>query len=267
MIDGGKRNVLGVLVDAVDMEAAVARILKSAVRREAYGVTALAVHGVMTGVVDAEQRFRINELDLVTPDGQPVRWMLNRLHGTRLPERVYGPKLMLEVCNRAARKGLPVYFYGSQADVLDRLVANLGRLFPQLEVAGVEPSKFGRTNSAGKRDIVRRILESGAAITFVGLGCPRQEAFAYEYKDALSMPTVALGAAFDYNAGILSEPPEVIQRAGLQWAGRLVQEPRRLWRRYLLHNSAFVLLALLQLARVWRPSTAGRPPSRDLLFA
>src|SRR5688572_27514599 len=125
MIDHGKKNVLGVMIDAVDYEAAVDRIIQAADEGRPYAVSALAVHGVMTGVDDDEHRYRLNHLDLVTPDGQPVRWALNLLHKTGLRERVYGPLLTLMVIEAAAEHGLPVYFYGSRPEVLDRLVANM----------------------------------------------------------------------------------------------------------------------------------------------
>jgi N-acetylglucosaminyldiphosphoundecaprenol N-acetyl-beta-D-mannosaminyltransferase len=259
MIDHGKQNVLGVLVDAVDYDAAVLRIAAAAEEGRGYAVSALAVHGVMTGVDDDEHRYRLNHLDLVTPDGQPVRWALNWLHGARLADRVYGPTLTLQVCAEAAERGLPVFFYGSRPEVLDRLVANLSERFPSLKVAGTEPSKFRTTTEAERVEIAERIVSSGARITFVGLGCPRQEVFAYEYCDLLSMPVVAVGAAFDYHAGLADEPPAWMQRWGLQWAHRLAQDPRRLWRRYLLLNPRFVVGVARQRLGSMPPASESRP--------
>jgi exopolysaccharide biosynthesis WecB/TagA/CpsF family protein len=174
---------------------------------------------------------------------------------------------MLEICAVAAGEGLPIYLYGSTQSVLDRLQASLRRRFPGLVVAGSEPSKFRRTTTEEKAEITGRITSSGAAITFVGLGCPRQEVFAYEYRDALSMPVVAVGAAFDYHAGILREPPRFVQRAGLQWLFRLVQEPQRLWKRYTVLNAAYLgrlALQRLGLARV-DPNLA-EPPRSEVLY-
>lgn len=241
-----KHNLIGVHVDAVDYDSAVANILTAAVLQRAYSVTALAVHGVMTGARDAVHRERLNKFDLVTPDGQPVRWALNLLHKTGLKDRVYGPTLTLKVCEEAAANGIPIYLYGSRQEVIDRMSGNLIERFPGLIIAGAEPSKFRQTTPEEQREIAERIRVSGARITFVGLGCPRQEVFAYEYRDLLGMPVLAVGAAFDYHAGLVSEPPAWMQRAGLQWLYRLVQNPRRLWRRYLLLNPAYVTLVLLQ---------------------
>ena len=114
--------------------------------------------------------------------------------------------------------------------------------------------------------LTQRIKASGARITFVGLGCPRQEVFTYEFRLALGMPALAVGAAFDYHAGLVPEPPRVLQRAGLQWLVRLLQDPRRLWRRYLLLNPAFLALLAAQWSRVWRPNVSGHPPTAELRY-
>jgi N-acetylglucosaminyldiphosphoundecaprenol N-acetyl-beta-D-mannosaminyltransferase len=267
MPDSGKRNVLGVQVDAIDYEAAVARILAAAEERQGFSVSALAVHGVMTGVLDATHRYRLNRLDLVVPDGQPVRWALNMLHGARLRDRVYGPELMLRVVREAAERGLPIYLYGSRREVLNDLSKALTAGFPGLVIAGTRPSRFRRLDAAEKRAVVEEIRASGAAITFVGLGCPRQEVWAYEYRDALRMPILAVGAAFDFHAGSLPQAPNRLQRAGLEWLFRLVQEPRRLWRRYLLLNPMFVWLILLQSLGLRDFSqSSGHVPEEELSF-
>ena len=257
----GKRNLLGVLIDAVDYEGAVDSILQAAEARRGYSVTALAVHGVMTGVQSASHRARLNQFDLITPDGQPVRWALNLLHKTGLKDRVYGPTLTLKVCAEAARRGVPIYLYGSRQEVIDLMSKNLVDQFPGLIIAGAEPSKFRQTTEEEKRDVAERIKASGAQITFVGLGCPRQEVFAYEYRDLINMPVLAVGAAFDYHAGTVSEPPAWMQDAGLQWLYRLVQNPRRLWRRYLILNPMYVTLVALQLTglRSPEPKLTGQP--------
>ncbi len=265
LIDLGKKNVLGVLVDAVDYEAAVDRIIRAAEDRRPYGVSALAVHGVMTGVDDAEHRYRLNHLDLVTPDGQPVRWALNLLYRTKLRQRVYGPTLTLQVCEAAARRGLPVYFYGSHPEVLASLVPNLKARFPDLDVRGYEPSKFQTLTAHEKAEIIGRISASGARIAFVGLGCPRQEIFAYEYHEDLPMPLVAVGAAFDYHAGLIDEPPPWMQRHGLQWLHRLAQDPRRLWRRYLIGNPRYLVRLMAQASGLVRPDIDSTIAPRHLV--
>ena len=171
MIDAGKRNVLGVLVDVVDYEAATERVLAAARERRPMAVTALAVHGVMTGVADPAHNARLNAFDLVTPDGQPVRWALNLLHRAGLRDRVYGPSLTVQVLERCAAEGLPVYLYGSTEATLERLTHALTTRFPALKVAGAEPSKFRATDMDEVAQIAERIRGSGARVVLVGLGC------------------------------------------------------------------------------------------------
>ncbi|MBD1808834.1 WecB/TagA/CpsF family glycosyltransferase [Microcoleus sp. FACHB-SPT15] len=266
-IDAGKHNVLGVRVDAVDYEAAVSKIITAAHQQKKLSVSALAVHGVMTGVLDETHRYRLNRIDIVCPDGQPVRWALNLLYKVGIPDRVTGPFLMLHVCERAAKEGLPIYLYGSRPDVLERLTKNLRDRFPQLIIAGSQPSRFRQVSAQEKQEIIKDIRDSGAAITFVGLGCPRQEVWAYEYADELSMPTLAVGAAFDFHAGNLSLAPVLLQKLGLEWFYRLMQEPTRLWKRYVFLNPLYVSLFILQFLKiVYFDPTRATPPEQEMRF-
>lgn len=267
MIDKGKHNVLGVQIDAVDYEGAVERITQAAKDKKGMAVTALAVHGVMTGVMDREHRYRLNSFDMIVPDGQPVRWALNLMHKAKLPDRVYGPTMTLKVCERAAEEGLPIYLYGSRQEVIDKLIENLKVKFPKIIIAGATPSQFRQTTAEEKEAIAQKIRESGAAITFVGLGCPRQETWAYEYRDALGMPVIAVGAAFDFHAGTLAQAPKQMQDLGLEWLFRFVKEPRRLWKRYVILNPQYVTLLLLQMTglRQFDPKDTS-PPSTEMRY-
>lgn len=267
MIDHGKKNLLGVAINAIDYDYAVARILSDAKAGRRCATTALAVHGVITGALDRVHRYRLNTFELVTPDGQPVRWALNLLYGTKLIDRVYGPKMTLLVCEQAALQGVPIYLYGSKPAVLEKLTERLQQLCPGLVVAGGHPSEFRLLSAEEQTLATARIRDSGARILFVGLGCPRQEVFTYELSRSLNMPVLAVGAAFDYHSGLLAEPPDLLQRIGLQWLYRLVQDPRRLWRRYLITNSQFVGLLLAQWLRLWRPKLHDvDPPAADVRY-
>ena len=267
MEDYGKKNLLGVQVNAIDYEAAVSQIIAAARSGKPLSVSALAVHGVMTGVLDATQRYRLNHLDLVVPDGQPVRWALNWLYQTNLADRVYGPTLMLKVCQRAAEESLPIYLYGSRPAVLEALVQHLQTRFPNLRMAGVQPSRFRQTSAREKAEIAAEIRNSGARVLFVGLGCPRQEVWAYEYRTALSLPIIAVGAAFDFHAGLVPQAPAKLQRSGLEWLYRLWQEPRRLWKRYLLLNPLYLALLACQGLKLasFDPATA-TPPTVEVRY-
>ena len=169
-----KHSVLGVLVDATTYDEATEAVLAAAREGRPFTLTALAVHGVMTGVQDKAHGARLNSFDLVTPDGQPVRWALNSLYGAQLTDRVYGPTLTLRVLAGAAAEGLPVYLYGSTDETLDRLVPRLQEMFPALKIAGREPSKFRTARPGEDAEIAERIKASGARLVLVGLGCPRQ---------------------------------------------------------------------------------------------
>lgn len=265
MIDRGKKNILGVFVDVVDYETVVQRVLVAGHRRLPIAVTALAVHGVMTGYLDPEHKYRLNEFDLVVPDGQPVRWALNWIHRAGLRERVYGPNLMWRICEEAGREKLPIYFYGSTNEVVSKLRVRLKEKCPRLEVAGVEPSLFRPLTDDEKRQVTERINRSGAALVFVGLGCPRQEVWTYEFRNALSMPVICVGAAFPFHAGILAQAPSWMQQHGLEWVFRLAAEPRRLWRRYLLLNPLYLVLVSLQ-AMGFEFSSSGSKPERELMY-
>ncbi|BAL85260.1 putative glycosyltransferase [Actinoplanes missouriensis 431] len=258
----GKRNVLGVLVDVTDYATATEQIVAAAREHRGFAVTALAVHGVMTGVEDPAHNARLNSFDLVTPDGQPVRWALNTLHGAGLTDRVYGPTLTLKVVERAAAEGLPIYLYGSTQPTLDRLVPALMAMFPALKIVGVEASKFRTAQPGEEEQIAERIKASGARITLVGLGCPRQEIFTYAMRPLLDMPLLAVGAAFDYHAGLLKNPPAWMQKYALEWLWRLGLEPKRLWKRYIILNPKYLSRLAAQKLGLWKatpPAPATEP--------
>jgi exopolysaccharide biosynthesis WecB/TagA/CpsF family protein len=265
VLNSGKRSVVGILVDTVDYEAALEFTFRAAREKRGAAISALAVHGVMTGVLNREHKFRLNHFDLLTPDGHPVRWVLNILYHTNLRERVYGPLLTLKLCAKAEADGVPIYLYGGTADIMSALVYALNYKFPKLRIVGAEPSRFRCLTPDEKADLVCRVRSSGAGMLLVGLGCPRQEIFVYEFREVLSVPIVAVGAAFPFIAGILPQAPRWMQDHGFEWLFRLVREPRRLWRRYLYLNPAYVLLVFLQVFRAWRFSTDGVPPGQERL--
>jgi len=267
MIDRGKFNLLGIRINAVDYEAAVEKILTAARARRPLAVSALAVHGLMTGALDPVHRWRLNEFDVLVPDGQPVRWALNWLHGTGLAERVCGPALMIKTCRRAAEEQAPIFLYGATQELLDELAGNLLERCPGLPIAGMRASRFRRLSSEERDETVAAIRASGAAITFVGLGCPRQEVWTYEFREALSMPCLAVGAAFNFHAGKLPMAPRFMSDRGLEWLFRLAQEPRRLWRRYLLLNPMYLAMVFMQLTGLGRFDPAqATPPTEELLY-
>jgi N-acetylglucosaminyldiphosphoundecaprenol N-acetyl-beta-D-mannosaminyltransferase len=248
MMDHGKREVLGVRVDAVDMPAALDRVLLHARNRRPCAVSALAVHGVMEAQHDDQLRSQLNDFDLVLPDGQPVRWALNLLHGLELPDKVPGPSIVDRLLEAAADEGLITYFYGSTPATQAAMRTTLDERFGGRLAMVMSPSRFRPLDRSEVARVVEDINASGAHLCFVGLGCPRQERFVAEVAPQLDMPALAVGAAFDYLAGTIRRAPRLVQRTGLEWAYRARQDPR-LVRRYATTNGAFLVALAQQLLR------------------
>ena len=261
-----QRSVFGVDVSVTDYAQAERVIVDAAKAREGGAVTFLPVHGIVVGATDAAYRARVNAFEMLCPDGQPVRWALNAFHRAGLTDRVYGPETMLRVCRRAAAEGVGLFLYGSTPAVLDKLEARLRQLVPGLNVAGVESPPFRPLTEAETDGVVDRINASGAGLLFVGLGCPRQEVFAHTHRRRIKAVQLCVGAAFDFHAGNKKMAPPVMQRLGLEWLFRLTQEPKRLWKRYLVTNTIFVALFALYAAKASAPGSRRAvrksPPSR-----
>jgi N-acetylglucosaminyldiphosphoundecaprenol N-acetyl-beta-D-mannosaminyltransferase len=181
----------------------------------------------------------VNSAERVTPDGMPLVWALRR---TGLPEatRVYGPDLTPEICARAQTRGIPVGFYGATPEVLETLRANLSARFPALSIPFMWSPPFRPLSESEDAEVSEAIQASGIGILFVGLGCPKQERWMASHREQLDCALVGVGAAFDFLAGAKAQAPAFLQRLGLEWLFRLVCEPRRLWRRYLVGNARFL---------------------------
>jgi len=224
-------------------------------------VCATSVHGLVESWRDPAFRGILARAALVAPDGVPLVW-LGRLKGKRQMTRVFGPDLMIEVCRRSTQSGNTVrhFFCGGAPGVAEELAGRLAARFPGLEVVGCAAPPFWDLAADELEAIANAIDRSGADIVWVGLGTPKQERFAAALRGRLDGKVlVTVGAAFDYHTGRLRRAPAVMQRAGLEWAYRLAQEPARLWRRYLTNNPLFVVLAatdLLGLAKFGEPSDA-----------
>lgn len=235
-------DIFGVQVTAAGPEAVIDQIMHWAHRGQPATVDFMPVHGLIEAARDPIHLARMNRFDLIACDGQPVRWALNRFHQANLPERVYGPTTMLRVCQRCADEGLSVYLYGGKPEVLEKLTHALLEKMPTLKIAGAESPPFRALTRDEEAAMVRRVRASGAAVMFLGLGCPRQEAFAAAHRDALGLVQLCVGAAFDFHAGVVQQAPAWMQQRGLEWLYRLTREPGRLWKRYLVTNSIFVAL-------------------------
>ena len=204
-------------------------------------LSAAAVHLVMLAQEDPEVRRAVLAATLVVPDGQPLVWALHAL-GHAGATRVYGPDLMARYCEHAARTGTPAFLYGGRSEaVLVELTVRLRTRFPGLEIVGGHSPPFREPSAQEDEEIAARIDASGAAVVWVGIGQPRQEQWKAWMRPRLAAPMlIAVGAAFDFHAGLVPQAPDWMGRHGLEWTYRLAREPRRLWRRYARYNPRFV---------------------------
>jgi N-acetylglucosaminyldiphosphoundecaprenol N-acetyl-beta-D-mannosaminyltransferase len=233
-------DVLGVGISAIDPDDALAEITRSIDDGDQQYVCVTGMHGVMESQHDADLLRIHNESGLTTPDGMPMVWAA-RLAGASNVQRVYGPDLMLAVCERAAQRGWGCYLYGATDEVLDRLRANLTDRYPGLRIAGTHSPPFRALTDEEDDAIVRAINESGAQIVWVGLSTPKQERWMAAHIGRVNASVlVGVGAAFDIHAGNLQQAPKWMQRSGLEWFFRLALEPRRLWRRYVINIPVFL---------------------------
>lgn len=205
-----------------------------------------SVHGIVTAREDAELRRVLNEADVATPDGMPVVWAL-RSFGEVNQQRVYGPTLMLRLCERCAAEGHRIFLYGSTGDTLSRLEHKLSNLFPQIRIAGSYAPPFRPLTAGEEEDVRERIRSAATDVLFVGISTPKQEKWMARQKDALpGIVMVGVGAAFNFHAGQVKQAPSWMQKHGLEWLFRLSAEPQRLWKRYVLVTPRFLPYWALQ---------------------
>ena len=243
-------RVIDTYIDALSWGETLTRIATWARERESRYVCICNVHSVMTASHDAEFKKVLDLADMATPDGMPVAWMLSR-QGFVDQERINGPDLMWKYCALASRSGESVYFYGSTDKTLHLLIARLQNEFPGLEVGGAFSPPFRVLSKEEDEAIIASINNSGAGVVFVSLGCPKQEKWMEAHRHRIHAVMIGVGAAFDYHAGTLQRAPLWMQNCGLEWLHRLCSEPRRLWKRYLVTNTLFILGAGRQLLHVW----------------
>lgn len=239
--------VLNARIDALSWNAALLRLMSWARARESRYVAICNAHVVVSAAQDPAYGTIINGADMATPDGAPVAWMLRR-QGFVDQTRISGPDLMWLLCERCASEGLPIYCHGSTPDTLALLRQRLSAAFPGLQVH-MESPPFRALTPPEDAAAVQRINASGAGVVFVGLGCPKQEHWMAAHRGRVQAVMVGVGAAFDFHAGTVVRAPLWMQNAGLEWLHRLVSEPRRLWKRYLVTNTLFIAGAARQLIR------------------
>ena len=238
-----KFGVLNTKVDLTNYDHSTDVILNWACAGESRMIIAANVHTIMEAYDSTGFKEKVNNADLVAPDGMPLVWMM-RLKGMRDQQRVYGPALMLHVLEAATQDKVPVGFYGGAPKTLNLLIERLQARYKHLSVAYSFSPPFGTLSREEDTAIVDEINHSGARILFIGLGCPKQEIWMAEHRGLVNAVMLGVGAAFDFHAGVKPQAPAWLQKVGLEWIFRLLSEPRRLWKRYLYHNPRFIVLAI-----------------------
>jgi N-acetylglucosaminyldiphosphoundecaprenol N-acetyl-beta-D-mannosaminyltransferase len=240
--DVPRYNVAGVGVSELTLARARDLIVGAKGKLRRGYVCCATAHGVVESGRDAELRRAFNGSWFTTPDGMPFVWL-----APAGVERVYGPDLMLAVCDSGRAVGLSHYFFGGGPGVAEQLAAILTARFPGLQVAGCHTPPYRELTadelSAWRAEVARLRPD----VIWVGLGTPKQEKFMAAHWHALEAAVlIGVGAAFDFHSGRLRQAPRWMQRSGLEWLFRLATEPRRLAGRYLVNNPVFVLAVLAE---------------------
>lgn len=245
-------DVLGVKVSAIDLNRAVELADRWIAAGSPGYVCVTGVHGVMEAQTDSKLRQILNHAFLNTPDGMPMSW-IGRLQGFQKMDRVYGPDFMTAMCRLSVERGYRNFLCGGNPGVAELLSEALRRKFPGLQVVGTYTPPFRSLTAEEEQEILAQVRQARPHILWVGLSTPKQERFMAQYVDRLQVPLlVGVGAAFDYHTGRIRDCPGWVKRAGLQWLHRLMQDPRRLWRRYLCNNPAFLWNIALQISGLRR---------------
>jgi len=246
----GRANVLGVGVSALNLDLAVAAVARALEEKTKGYVCVTGVHGVSEAQQDPSFRAILNHSFLTTPDGMPTVWM-GRWQGFRDMDRVYGPDLMLRVCEFTQSRPFSHFLYGGAPGVAGELKRRLEQRFPGIRIVGTCTPPFRPLTAAEEQDLIRQVQTLKPDLFWVGLSTPKQETFMAQYWQKLDATLFfGVGAAFDFHAGRIRQAPRWMQRGGLEWLFRLACDPARLWKRYLKNNPLFILRALAQLTRL-----------------
>lgn len=250
-------SVLGASIDVLDWDTALTRIARWAAGHESRYVCICNSHSVVTAGQDIGFGWIVDAADMATPDGAPVARMLRHL-GHPEQQRINGPDLMWKYCEQASLRAESIYLYGGKPTTLELLQKRLEAAFPGLVIAGAHSPPFRPLTAEEDEADVARINASGAGTVWVSLGCPKQEQWMAAHRGRINAVMIGVGAAFDYHAGTLRRAPLWMQNAGLEWLHRLLSEPRRLWRRYLVTNTIFVVRAMCHFSGIRSSSQKNR---------
>lgn len=242
-----KVNIIGTGVSAVTMQQAVDYLAACIEARHRIRTVVSPVNVLCEAYLDEDYGRLARSAEMFVPDGKPVV-VAARLRGESQTERIYGPDLMLALCERSAQHGWRQYYYGGAEGVPEELATTLEVRFPGLVTAGAYSPPFRDLTPEEDAAIIAQINAAQPDVIWVGLGSPKQDFWVAEHRDRLEAPVMlGVGAAFDFHTGRIPQAPAWMQRFALEWVFRLVQEPRRLWRRYAKYNPLFLGLFFLQI--------------------
>lgn len=247
-------RILGVPVSMINMQGAVATIIGWIRRGEAHYVCVRDVHGIMQAQTDAEFLAIHDRAGLVTPDGMPLVW-IGRIRRGASVGRVCGADLVDAICAASPANGIRHFFFGGKVGVAEQMAQALTLRYPGLNVVGTLSPPFGKLSKEEDDAVTQCILAAAPHIVWVGLSTPKQEYWMRDHLDRIPGATlIGVGAAFDFHAGQVKRAPKWMQRSGLEWLHRLIAEPRRLWRRYLVMAPLFALSVVSEQIRSRRPN-------------
>ena len=239
-------SILGIPIGAVDMPLTLATLDAWIKERKSRYVCATDVYNVTSARTNARHKAALLGADLIVPDGTPLTW-IGRLRGNRQIKRVCGPDLLFAACEHPQAKGWRHYFYGGAEGVADQLAEKLKKRYPGLKVAGTECPPFRPLTDEETDRMVDRVERAGTDIMWIGLGCPKQELWMHDHVHRFKgVVLIGVGAAFDFHTGRVARAPLWMQKFGLEWLHRLVSEPKRLWKRYLVYAPRFIFLSLIE---------------------
>lgn len=231
------RELFGFHVSALDADETLEWILQRAADRRSTNVAALNAGKVVATGRDPTLRRALSDADIIVPDGKSIVWA-SRFLGAPLPGRVAGIDLMIACLGEAERRGLSVYLLGARPSVLETAVTKIAQRYPDLNIAGHHDGYF---SDRDEPRLLEDINASGASLLFLGMSSPKKEVFSARNAASMTVPVLmGVGGSFDVIAGVTRRAPRWMQGAGLEWLYRFLQEPRRMWRRYILDNVLFV---------------------------
>lgn len=241
-----KHNILGINVSFYQYQEMVKKIIDSSLKNVGLQVAPIASHSIVGVQFDKNLKNIFNKFDLVLPDGQSLVWAVNFLYKTSVQDRIYGPDLLLKLCARCEKERIRVILFGNHIDLVNQKIKEK---YPKIIATALPDLKYKKINKTDVDYLLKALNKYNKSIMFVGIGSPAQHYLLGELRE-VKMPIIAVGAAFDFIASVQKQAPKWIQKSGFEWLFRLIQEPKRLWKRYLLYAPMFILLVSLQKLRL-----------------